>query len=102
MRHVATVTQPRRFLRLPEVERRTGLGRSSIYRYVNRGLFPRSVKLGVRSIGFVESEIEAWLAAQIAKSRASVSTTPAQPAEQQGKRRPGRPRKTKDESAATA
>ena len=34
----------RRILRLPEVERRTGRARSSIYRDVDRGLFPRPVK----------------------------------------------------------
>jgi prophage regulatory protein len=93
--------QPRRILRMPEVERRTGRARSSIYRDVASGLFPAPLKIGPRAIGWLEVEIEAWLSAQIAKSRASVPTTPAQPAAQQGKRRPGRPRKTKDESAAT-
>lgn len=46
-------------LRLPEVKRRTGLGRSSIYLKMAQGLFPKPVKLGVRAVGWRQDEVEA-------------------------------------------
>ena len=49
------------FLRLNNVKERTGLGRSSIYLYIKRGLFPAPIKLGARSVGWLESDIQAWI-----------------------------------------
>lgn len=51
----------RRFIRLREVLHRTGLGRSTIYRWMNEGRFPRSVHLGGRSVAWIEHEIDQWL-----------------------------------------
>lgn len=62
---------PIRILRLPEVKERTGLSRSTIYLYIARGAFPGSISLGPRAVGWVESDIEAWLQARIQKSRGS-------------------------------
>lgn len=56
-------------LRLPSVKDRTGLSRSGIYLRIAEGSFPKQVSLGRRTIGWVESEIEAWLANQIEQSR---------------------------------
>ncbi|WON72878.1 AlpA family transcriptional regulator [Nitrosospira sp. Is2] len=56
-------------LRRKQVEARTGLSRSSIYFKVSAGTFPQPVRLGIRTVGWIESEIEAWLLAQIEKSR---------------------------------
>ena len=56
-------------LRLPEVKRSTGLSRSTIYLRMAQGTFPKSVPLGPRAIGWLESEIEAWLQAQVASVR---------------------------------
>jgi prophage regulatory protein len=65
-------------LRRDEVERRTGLSRSAIYGKLKQNpnkphefdpTFPRPVKLGSQAVGWVESEIEDWITAQIAKSR---------------------------------
>lgn len=56
-------------LRLPAVKARTGLSRSTIYLRVAEGKFPRPVSLGARAVGWLDAEIEAWLANQIAKSR---------------------------------
>ena len=55
----------RAILRLPDVKERTGLSRSSIYKLVAEGTFPRPVHLGPRAVGWVESEIEDWLTARI-------------------------------------
>ena len=52
---------PDRLLRLPEVKSRTGLGRSSIYRLVATGAFPRPRKLAERAVAWRESDIEKWI-----------------------------------------
>lgn len=50
--------------RLPIVRQRTGLGRSTIYRLMNQGLFPCAVQLAPRAIGWRKADIDAWLAAR--------------------------------------
>ena len=62
-------------LRLPKLELATGLKSTAIYEKNNPDSpyydesFPKPVKLGVRAVGYVEAEVEAWLQAQIEKSR---------------------------------
>jgi prophage regulatory protein len=56
---------PTRILRLPEVISRVGLKRASIYQYISIGAFPRSVSLGPRAVGWIEREIDVWLAERI-------------------------------------
>lgn len=63
------------FLKLNEVVRRTGLSRSTVYNRVQDGSFPQPVKLGIRAIGFVESEVSDYIEARIASHR---SVQPAQ------------------------
>ncbi|MDF2143142.1 AlpA family transcriptional regulator [Paenirhodobacter sp. CAU 1674] len=48
-------------LRRPEVQSRTGLGRSTIYAMMTAGTFPKPIKLGAKAVGWPESEIAAWL-----------------------------------------
>tara|TARA_R110001592_G_scaffold13740_2_gene62810 strand:- start:31814 stop:32059 length:246 start_codon:yes stop_codon:yes gene_type:complete len=54
-----------KILRLKQVLDLTGLARATVYRYMADGLFPRNVKLGIRSVGWVESEVVEWIQAQI-------------------------------------
>lgn len=61
------------FLRLPEVQRRTGYSKAWIYRLMSQGKFPASVKIGTRAIAFVESEIDDWVNQRIAESRKEVA-----------------------------
>lgn len=56
-------------LRLPAVKTRTGLSRSTIYLRVAEGRFPKPISLGARAVGWVDAEVEAWLADQIELSR---------------------------------
>ena len=59
-----------KFLKLPEVRIRTGKSRSSIYKGVNDGTFPKPIKLGgPRAVGWIEAEIEAYNQACIDASR---------------------------------
>ncbi|ERM14391.1 AlpA family phage regulatory protein [Pantoea sp. JZ2] len=59
------------FIRLPEVQRRTGYSKAWIYRLLKEQRFPQSVKIGSRAIAFVESEIDEWIDQRIAESRVS-------------------------------
>jgi prophage regulatory protein len=54
-------------LRRKQVEQRTGLSRSTIYDHIQKGSFPRPIKLGVRAVGWIETEIDAWLATRLAQ-----------------------------------
>ena len=56
-------------LRLPEVERRTGLKRSAIYQHIERNEFPPPVQLTRKAVAWPESEINGWIHAKIAASR---------------------------------
>jgi len=60
---------PRKILRLPVVLDRTGLSRSTVYLRVTEGRFPRPVSLGARAVGWIEAEVEEWIAGQIEASR---------------------------------
>jgi len=50
-----------RILRLKEVIQKTGLSRSSIYQFMKDGEFPKSIELGARAVGWLESEIDLWV-----------------------------------------
>jgi prophage regulatory protein len=50
----------RMFARLPTVIQATGLGRSTIYRLVADGSFPRPVYLGPRAVGWRWSDLDRW------------------------------------------
>lgn len=60
---------PRKILRLPIVLDRTGLSRSTVYLRVSEGKSPRPVSLGARAVGWIEAEVEEWIAGQIEVSR---------------------------------
>lgn len=49
-----------------DVERATGLARSTIYAKVKDGTFPKQVSLTRGRVGWVASEINNWLAEKIA------------------------------------
>ncbi|EPP1147206.1 helix-turn-helix transcriptional regulator [Yersinia enterocolitica] len=58
-----------RLIRLPEVLLRTGYGKAWIYRLISEGRFPTQIKIGSRSVAFIESEIDDWIQAAIAETR---------------------------------
>lgn len=60
-----------RIIRLPEVIMLTGLSRSTIYLRMANDQFPKAISLGGRAVGWVESELEGWVLAQIELSRQS-------------------------------
>ena len=56
-------------LRIKHVKARTGLGRSTIYERIKDGEFPVQIPLGARAVGWLESDIENWIAKQVERSR---------------------------------
>jgi prophage regulatory protein len=50
-----------RILRISTVLARTGLSRSTMYRKIDQGTFPKQVKISDRCAGWYESQVEAWL-----------------------------------------
>jgi prophage regulatory protein len=60
------VTTTHKILRLNEIVEKTGLPKSSIYWLESRGQFPARIKLSVRSMGYLESEIDEWIAQKAA------------------------------------
>lgn len=56
-----------RLIRLPDVMARTSLKRSQLYAMMDRGEFPRPIKLSVRSNAWSEPEIDAFIEARIAE-----------------------------------
>ncbi|CDH34130.1 AlpA family transcriptional regulator [Xenorhabdus bovienii] len=67
-----TITPKENLIRLPEVQRRTGYGKAWIYKLIADNRFPKQVKIGTRSVAFIESEVDAWIAQRIAESRSEV------------------------------
>ena len=56
-------------VRLPAVMAQVGLSRSTIYLRISEGKFPRSISLGGRAVGWVQSDIQGWLEQCLAESR---------------------------------
>lgn len=59
-----------RLLRVEDVCAQTGLSRTTIYRLERDGRFPRRVEIAERSSGWLEDEVQAFIAERIAASRA--------------------------------
>lgn len=60
-------TEPLVFIKMPEVKRRTGLGKTTIYDRISAGTFPAPVPLGGNAVGWIEAEVDAWQAARVAE-----------------------------------
>ena len=58
-------------IRLHEVKKQTGLSRSTIYDFIAKGKFPRQVELGEKAVGWIEADVQSWIASRINRSRAA-------------------------------
>jgi prophage regulatory protein len=57
-------------LRLPAVKQQTGLSRSTLYKLVSLGRFPKQIDLGGgRAVGWLESDVQAWIKSRLVDSR---------------------------------
>jgi prophage regulatory protein len=59
------------FLRLRTVLAITGLSRSTLYRRIQAGTFPRQVRIAERCVGWRQSAVDAWLCEPCAEQAAS-------------------------------
>ena len=55
-------------LRLPDVKMQTGFSRSTIYLLMSKNKFPKSIQLGPRAVGWLESDIQTWISEKINKN----------------------------------
>ena len=69
-----------RILRQRQVCERVGYSQMHIWRLEKAGRFPRRMKLGPNSVGWVSTEIDAWIEARIAERDARQQAKPADPA----------------------
>lgn len=58
-------------LRLPEVLRRTGLSRSTVYDLISKGKFPAAIPLASpRNVAWTSTDVDRWIEEQIASAHA--------------------------------
>jgi len=58
-----------RILPLAATCKKVNKSRSSVYQGIKDGTFPRPIKLGLRSVGWLEDEIDDWIRQRIEASR---------------------------------
>jgi prophage regulatory protein len=69
---------PIRMLRLAQVISITGLGKTKIYELQSEGSFPMRVQITAHSVGWIEEEVQAWLARRVTSSNALPVRAPRQ------------------------
>lgn len=62
-----SIAQNARLLRRGDVQRRTGLSKSTMYSLIACGQFPAPVKVSPRTSAWIESEISTWIAQRVAR-----------------------------------
>lgn len=56
-------------LRIREVSQKTGLGKTTIYRYIRSGDFPPPIQLGPRAVAWDQEIVDAWINERIARAQ---------------------------------
>lgn len=67
------MVQHHKLIRLSEVLIRTGYCKAWIYRPLKENRLPRPVKIGVRSVAFIESEVDGWINQQLSESHGGMA-----------------------------
>lgn len=60
-----------RFMRLTEVMQMTGLRKTTIYQLQSDGDFPQRVQITAHCVGWIESEVQAWLNQRVGSRQAA-------------------------------
>lgn len=63
--------QPVRLLKLAEVQHKTSLGRSTIYRMIGKGIFPKPMQVSASMVRWKEQDVNAWIESITPAGRAS-------------------------------
>jgi prophage regulatory protein len=69
---VANMT--RRILRRPAVKTKTGLPNSTLYQLIAEGKFPKQFRIGIRAVGWLEDDVDAWIDSKVAPTAIANST----------------------------
>jgi prophage regulatory protein len=64
------------FLTLAAVKSRTTLSKTTIYARIKEGAFPKPVSTGLRSVAWVDDEIDAWMRQVVDASRSQSEPSP--------------------------
>lgn len=75
-------TQPIKILRISSVVNKLGVARSTIYDWINPrsprydATFPKQRRLGMQSVGWLESELDEWLLKRNLASSTTIAVHP--------------------------
>lgn len=62
---VTVTPKPGNLIRLPRVETKTGLKKSTIYAGVKEKTFPSPVRLSARAVAWREDDVDRWINARV-------------------------------------
>ena len=54
----------KQIIRMPQVEKRLGLSRYTVYRLIKSDGFPKPIQLGRQAVGWYEHEVDKWIASR--------------------------------------
>ena len=54
-------SSPPKLIQMPEVLARTGLSRTTLFRFRRAGVFPEAVRVGANKVAWREAEVVAWM-----------------------------------------
>lgn len=76
-----------KILRRPAVLECTGLAKSSLYRQIQEGTFPRPVRIGKNSVGWKLSVVQEWIASlpEVGADPEPATETQASPSRSRGR-----------------
>jgi prophage regulatory protein len=49
------------------VQDKAGLSKTALYQKISEGTFPKPVRLGRKAVGWIESELDQWIAARVSE-----------------------------------
>lgn len=68
--HASLDLDPRKVIhRRAVIQARTGFSKTTLYELIKRGEFPAPVRITARAVGWIEAEVDAWMAQRVAASR---------------------------------
>jgi prophage regulatory protein len=64
----------KKILRMRDIRNITGLSRATIYLMIKKGTFPDQIKIGVRAVGWIESDLQAWIESKTSKKASNFNS----------------------------
>lgn len=62
-------SQVQRIVRLPVVLQRIGVGKTTLYAWIQEGHFPEGIPLGAHMVGWLDTDIDNWIAERVREGR---------------------------------